>query len=105
MSTLHRLLDLLLLKKDIAHHVLTDKLEPLALSIEVKAALRGRLSSVAAYRSAMGEPHDDDQTGTILDGKPSDHVDMTWRGALGILGKMILEFVEAGRYGVVGQLV
>jgi len=45
---------MLLLKKDIGLHILTEKLEPLALSVEVKAALRAILSSVAAYRSAMG---------------------------------------------------
>jgi hypothetical protein len=86
------------MKRDIANHVLTEKLELLALSVEVKAALRGTLSSVAAYRLAMGEPHYDDQTGTIRPGKPLDLIDMTWRGTLGILGKMCLEFVEAGRY-------
>lgn len=78
-----------------AHHVLTDKLELLALSFEVKAALRETLSSAAAYRSAMGEPHVDDQTGAIRHGKPSDQVDLTWRSALGILGNLCLEFVEA----------
>ena len=96
-STLHRLLDLLLLKKDIGHYALTDKLEQLALSLEVKAALRTILSSVASYRSAMGEPHFDDTTGVIRLGKPVDQVDLTWRGTMGILGRMFLELFEAGR--------
>ena len=86
----------MLLKKDITHHVLTNKLDLLALSVEVKGFLRKTLSSAAAYRSAMGEPYFDDQTGTIRDGKPSNLIDMTWRGTLGSLGKMCLEFVEAG---------
>ena len=96
-STLHRLLDLLLLKKDIGHYALTDKLEQLALSLEVKSALRTILSSVASYRSAMGEPHFDDKTGVIRLGKPFDQVDLTWRGTMGILGRMFLELFEAGR--------
>ena len=65
------------------------------MSVEVKTALRDNLSSVAAYRLAMGEPHFDDKTGAVRAGKPLDMVDMTWRGTLGILGKMVLEFVEA----------
>lgn len=87
----------MLLKKDVGHHLLTDKLELLPLTVAVKAALRATLLSAAAYRAAMGEPHFDDQTGTVRDGKPADQVDLTWRGTLGILGKMFLELVEAGR--------
>ena len=81
----------MLLKKDIGHYALTDKLEQLALSLEVKAALRTILSSVASYRSAMGEPHFDDTTGVIRLGKPVDQVDLTWRGTMGIIGRMCLE--------------
>ena len=87
----------LLLKSDIGHYALTDKLEQLALSLEVKSALRTILSSVASYRSAMGEPHFDDKTGVIWLGKPFDQVDLTWRGTLGILGRMFLELFEAGQ--------
>ena len=91
-----RLLDLLLMKKDVANHLLTEKLEMLTVSVEVKSMLRDMLSTVAAYRSGMGEPHFNPDTGTVVLGVMPDQMDLTWRGAVGLLGKMFLEFVEAG---------
>ena len=86
----------MLFKKDIADHILTDKLQLLEMPDKVKAVLRATLSSVAAYRSAMGELHFDDQTGNIQEGNPSDQVDLSWRVAPGIVGNMFLELAEAG---------
>ena len=90
-----RLLDLLLLKKDVAGHLLSEKLDALTVSLEAKLHLRNTLSTVGAYRVAMGEPHFDSVTGGIVAGRPPANVDFTWRGALGLVGKMFLEFLEA----------
>jgi hypothetical protein len=89
-------LDLLLMKMDVASHLLSEKLDALAVSLEVKSILRVTLSTVGAYRLAMGQPYFDAVTGAIVEGKPSAQVDLTWRGALGTVGKMFLEFLEAG---------
>lgn len=83
------------MKKDIASYLLSEKLDTLTLGPDIKAILRATLSTVGAYRLAMGEPHYDAVTGAIVEGKPSEQVDFTWRGALGALGKMFLEFLEA----------
>lgn len=90
-----RLLDLLLLKQDVANHLLTERLNALAIPVDVKTILRETLSTVGAYRLAMGEPHYDAVSGSIVAGRSSEQVDFTWRGALGILGSLFLEFVEA----------
>jgi hypothetical protein len=88
-------MDLLLLKKDVASHLLFQKMDTLTLAVDIKTIIRETVSTVDKYRSAMGEPHYDPKTATIVDGKPVDTVDLTWRGALGILGRMFLELLEA----------
>ena len=84
------------MKKDVANHLPNEKLEMLTVSVEVKSMLRDMLSTVAAYRSGMGKPHFNPDTGTIVLAQTPDETDLTWRGAVGHLGKMFLEFVEAG---------
>lgn len=91
----NRLLDLLLMKKDVASYLLSEKLDTLTLGSDIKAIIRATLSTVGTYRLAMGEPHYDTVTGAIVEGKPTEQVDFTWRGALGGLGMMFLEFLEA----------
>ena len=94
-ATCDRVLDLLLMKKDVADHLLSEKLDTLTVSLEVKSVLRDTLSTAGAYRLAMGQPHFDAVTGAIVKGRPPEQVDFTWREALGIVGTMFLEFLEA----------
>lgn len=83
------------MKKDAASLLLSEKLDMMTMSPDVKDVLRATLSTVGAYRQAMGEPHYDAVAGAIVEGKSSEHIDLTWRGTLGVLGKMFLEFFEA----------
>ena len=85
-----------MLKKEVFSLLLSEKLDTLTVCTNVKAILRATLSTVGAYRLAMGEPHLDTIAGAILESKPTEQIDITWRGALGVVGKMFLELVEAG---------
>ena len=95
MALCNRLLDLLLLKKDVVSLLLSERLDTLTVCPDVKSILRTKLSTVGAYRLAMGEPHFDAVAGAMKEGKPTDQIDFTWRGALGVVGKMFLELLEA----------
>ena len=75
--------------------MLSEKLDLLTVSPEAKSELRNTLSTVGAYRIAMGEAHFDAVAGAIVAGRPQVDVDFTWRGALGNVGKLFLELVEA----------
>lgn len=90
-----RLLDLMLIKKDAAHHCLTNLLDLLAVSADEKAALRKVLSSVVTLRAAMGLPHFDEQAGLISDRINSGAPD--WHAGLGKVALRFAEFVEARR--------
>ena len=85
------------MKMEISNHLLSEKPDTLTVALDVKSIIRAALSTVGAYRLLMGEKHFDAITGDILDAQSPDQVDFTWRGALGIVGKMFLEFVEAER--------
>lgn len=83
------------MKKDVANLLLSEKLETLTVSLDVKSILRETLSTVEGYRKAMGDPHFCGAAGAIVDGRPAEQVDFTWRGALGIVGMLFLELFEA----------
>ncbi len=88
-----RLLDLILMKKDVLQVMLGDKLESLGLEVRIKDKLRATLASHVSYRQSMREP-------AMVDGvvvKVTDDLkDLTWMGALSNVGKMFFHHVEAG---------
>ncbi len=87
---------MLLLKKAVGSVLLTERMESLAISAEAKSVLRTTLSTVGTYRSAMGMPYYDTAAGIIVGAKSSADVDLTWIGALGIVGGLFLAFFEDG---------
>ena len=91
---MERLLDWSLMKKDIAHYLLTVQLDSLSMNDEDKSTLRAAVSSVGAYRVALGMPHFNCLTGAFVDGHdfgdPPSGPTTLWN--------MCFQLVEAGRH-------
>ena len=81
------------MKMDIARYMLTVLFTPLPLSYLDKAALRAMLSSVGAYRAALGMSHFSCQEGAFVIGRGLDATAIAWPSPLWM---MCFRIVEAG---------
>lgn len=88
-----RLFDLLLLKKELLHYMLNDKLEELELPIADRQLLRGTLVNPEIYRLRMG--HRTFSAGAVVEACEPPELGATWLDELSITGAGFFHFVEA----------
>jgi hypothetical protein len=79
------LIDLIFFKKELLEHLLTVKLDGLAMPAGAKSAVRRAMSSHKACREALGFAE------AVGAGRP----DLTWFGALPLVAQSLIRLIEA----------